>query len=147
MTPLNPHGQTLVETALVMPFLVIMVVVFIYVFLLCHQLLRLQPQAVEMAMLASTSHKSLAIRTLQLRLLTQTLHGRGVPPLASHSTALLSEWQPSSGISTTQIRGRLTSVNITQRLLPHRLAGRWLPLLTFSCAADMPAEPPIPEED
>jgi hypothetical protein len=147
MRALNSHGQALVETALLMPVLFLTAIVFLYVFLLCRQLLKLQPAAVDMAMLAATSEDPLAIRALQTRWLADTMEGRATPVVTTRDTTLIQEWKPASGASTVQDHGRLFSVEMAQRLIPHLVGAGWIPSLLFTCVAAMPAEPAIPEEE
>ena len=142
-------GQALVETALVMPLLILVAVISVWIYFLCHNLITLQQAASHVCQSLASQQDPRRTTGLLLReriAVYLSLQGRVIPPLMPHSTALINEWKHTRSIIYSHDMGRIQSLSIESAFLPHFLLGRWLLPLRFSCHADTFMEAPVPEE-
>ncbi|HVO33457.1 MAG TPA: hypothetical protein VMU17_06030 [Elusimicrobiota bacterium] len=138
-------GQTLVETSLVLPLLVLVIAAAVELIALCHNVVAMQ-------MVAARSIRRISAEESRLPtpLTTSSLvWGRTTPPLVTSSSDDSMGWKPFRPftlMSTVQGSGHIAVVQAKNYLFPGPSLGGILGLLPVVATAEAPIEPAIPEE-
>lgn len=126
-------GQTLVEVALILPWLLLAVVVFAQVWCLCHNAC-----AMQMGVFQYVRERLLS----EVEVMRE-LRGQVTPPSFHVEHRMIQTWRPFPGSATVKTPGFLASV---QGSVMQWKGGWGLPPLRIVAFAEIPQEPPIPEE-
>ncbi len=135
-------GQTLVETALVLPLICLTIAVVVQIVASCHNAVALQRIAYQAARALSAESGG-----VPANLAAGRLWGRESSPRKPRTNSASDGLKSFNAPSRVTQAGHISFLTMTSRLLPTGGFGRNLPALNQEATAEALVEPPSPKED
>ena len=144
----EPHGQALVEFALVLPVFLFAFVIYFQLLVFCHNAIVIQGSVAKVARLNALSDGAQSTSLIQdLQFVTHLL-GKFHPPTLHRNSELINPWRPFKGVGgVVRTHGYLVTTEIRSGNLPFTFFFWQLPFASLKFSAEFPREPPIPEEE